>query len=188
MTGAEERLRDALHASAGRVADDRLRPLPDHEPQTERRARRRKAWRAWLIPAAAAASVALVVSLAVALTGGTLPAPSGGGPSGRGPSGGGPTGAGSPQPPGYFADFSGQELGQPTGVAVLRHLGRGDLSGGRWNLRHPAGPWNPTPWPRRPAAVRSTLNTTLTVLASHPSSRRSGFTASASPAPVGSRR
>lgn len=118
MTGAEERLRDALHASAGRVADDRLRPLPDHEPQTERRARRRKAWRAWLIPAAAAASVALVVSLAVALTGGTLPAPSGGGPSGRGPSGGGPTGAGSPQPPGYFADFSGQELGQPTGVAV----------------------------------------------------------------------
>jgi hypothetical protein len=123
MTRTEERLRDALQASATRVQDDRLRRLPSLEPQAERMARRRQAWRAWLIPAAAAASVALVVSLAVALTGGPQPAPSGRGPTGaglndRGPSGAGPTGTASPQPPGYFADFSGRELGQPIGVAV----------------------------------------------------------------------
>jgi hypothetical protein len=96
MTRTEERLADALHASAARVQDDNLRPFPAPEPGTEprarrpapepgteprarrrapepgteRRARRRAAWRPWLVPAAAAASVALVIGLAVAVTGG----------------------------------------------------------------------------------------------------------------------
>jgi hypothetical protein len=109
MTRTEERLRDALQASATRVQDDRLRRLPGLEPQTERTARRRQAWRAWLIPAAAAASVALVASLAVALTGGPRPAVR---------DGQSPTGTESPHVPRYFADFSGRELGQPIGVAV----------------------------------------------------------------------
>jgi hypothetical protein len=109
MTRTEERLRDALHASIERVADDRLRPLPAPEPQAERQARRRQAWRAWLIPAAAAVSVALVVILAAALTGVPRPATR---------DSQSPAGAASPRPPEYFADFSGRELGQPTGVAV----------------------------------------------------------------------
>jgi anti-sigma-K factor RskA len=68
MTKIEERLQDALQASAARVRDDRLRPLPAAEPGAERRAIRRQAWRAWLIPAAAAASVLLVVAVVVAVT------------------------------------------------------------------------------------------------------------------------
>ena len=64
MTRIEERLQDALAASAARVRDDRLRPLPAPEPEpgAERKARHRQAWRAWLIPAAAAASVLLVIA------------------------------------------------------------------------------------------------------------------------------
>ena len=68
MTRIEERLRDALQTSAARVRDDRLRPLPAPEPGAERRARRRQAWRAWLIPAAAAASIVLVIGLVLAVT------------------------------------------------------------------------------------------------------------------------
>ena len=70
MTRIEERLRDAMQASAARVRDDRLRPLPAPEPDpgAERKARRRQAWRAWLIPVAAAASVLLVIGLVLAVT------------------------------------------------------------------------------------------------------------------------
>lgn len=70
MTRIEERLQDALQASASRVRDDRLRPLPAREPDpgAERRARRRQVWRAWLIPVAAAASVVLVIGLVLAVT------------------------------------------------------------------------------------------------------------------------
>jgi hypothetical protein len=69
-TMMEERLADALHASAARVRDDRLRPLPALEPAGDRengRVKRRS--RAWLAPAAAAASVMLIIGIAVALTG-----------------------------------------------------------------------------------------------------------------------
>ena len=75
MTRTEERLADALHACADRVHDDRLRPLPalkpgtGREPRSERGGARRVAWRSWLVPAAAAVSVALVIGLAVAVTG-----------------------------------------------------------------------------------------------------------------------
>jgi hypothetical protein len=65
MTRIEERLRDALQASAAKVRDDRLRPLPAPAASAERR---RRAWRAWLIPAAAAASVVLVIGLVLAVT------------------------------------------------------------------------------------------------------------------------
>jgi hypothetical protein len=70
MTRIEERLRDAMQASAARVRDDRLRPLPAPEPDpgAERKARHRQAWRAWLIPVAAAASVLLVIGLVLAVT------------------------------------------------------------------------------------------------------------------------
>jgi len=70
MTRIEERLRDALQASAARVRDDRLRPLPAREPDpgAERKVRRRLVWRAWLIPVAAAASVVLVIGLVLAVT------------------------------------------------------------------------------------------------------------------------
>jgi hypothetical protein len=74
MTRIEDRLRDALQTSAARVRDDRLRPLPAPEPGAERQARRRQAWRAWLIPVAAAASVVLVIGLVLAVT--RHPAPS----------------------------------------------------------------------------------------------------------------
>jgi hypothetical protein len=65
MTRTEERLREALHASAARVRDDRLRPLPAVE--TGSRAPRRHA--GWLVPLAAAVSVLAVVALAVAVAG-----------------------------------------------------------------------------------------------------------------------
>jgi hypothetical protein len=70
MTRIEERLQDALQASAARVRDDRLRPLPAPAPVpgAERKARRRQAGRAWLIPLAAAASVVLVIGLVIAVT------------------------------------------------------------------------------------------------------------------------
>jgi hypothetical protein len=69
MTRTEERLRDALHASARRVHDDRLRPLPTPPPKTTER------WRAWLVPLAAAASVVLIIGLVLAVTKGPRPAP-----------------------------------------------------------------------------------------------------------------
>jgi hypothetical protein len=74
MTRIEERLRDALQASAARVRDDRLRSLPAPEPGAERRAGRRQVWSAWLIPVAAAASVVLMIGLVLAVT--RHPAPS----------------------------------------------------------------------------------------------------------------
>jgi hypothetical protein len=84
MTRTEERLRDALGASAARVRDDRLRPLPALEaagtagtaktPETtpRRYKLRRHTLRrhmGWLGPAAAAMSVLLIVALALALAG-----------------------------------------------------------------------------------------------------------------------
>ncbi len=67
MTRTEERLRDALLASASRVHDDALRPLaapgrriPEHGPRAASRRR------TWLPPLAAAASVALIAVVAVA--------------------------------------------------------------------------------------------------------------------------
>jgi hypothetical protein len=76
MTRIEERLRDALQASAAQVRDDRLRPLPAPAPDAQApdaqapdsRTERRRAWRGWLIPAAAAASVVLVIGLVQAVT------------------------------------------------------------------------------------------------------------------------
>jgi len=74
MTRTEERLADALRASAGRVRDERLRPLPAPEPRAGRHAAHRRAIRAWLTPLAAAASVVLVIGLVLALTGHRKPA------------------------------------------------------------------------------------------------------------------
>src|SRR5436309_2974772 len=73
MTRTEERLRDALSASAGRVRDERLRPLPTLEAKPRRHTQRTHTQRthtAWLAPVAAALSVLLIVALAVTLTGG----------------------------------------------------------------------------------------------------------------------
>jgi hypothetical protein len=77
MTRTEERLQDALHAAASRVNDDRLRPLPALQPGPARRpgparnrGRLRRAGRSWAGPAAAAASVVLVVGVVMAVTGG----------------------------------------------------------------------------------------------------------------------
>lgn len=113
MTRTEERLRDALHASADRVHDDRLRPLPSLEPQAERKARRRQTWRAWLIPAAAAAGVALVASLAVAVAGGPRPAAGDHGPTSTGRPN--PTGTG--HPPRYFAGIpASRDVGADVGI------------------------------------------------------------------------
>jgi hypothetical protein len=66
MSRTEDRLQDALSALAGRVRDERLRPLPAPDRDPKRQAR--NAWRAWLIPAAAAASVLLVIAVVVAVT------------------------------------------------------------------------------------------------------------------------
>jgi hypothetical protein len=67
MTSTEERLRDALGASAAQVRDDRLRPLPAPETRPRWPAQRRHM--GWLGPAAAAVSVLLIVALALTLTG-----------------------------------------------------------------------------------------------------------------------
>jgi hypothetical protein len=66
MSRTEDRLQDALSALASEVRDDRLRPLPAPDPDPRRQAR--NAWRAWLIPAAAAASVLLIIGVVVAVT------------------------------------------------------------------------------------------------------------------------
>ena len=74
MTRTEERLADALQASAGQVRNDRLRPLPEPKPGLSAEPGPgtgtrpvRAAWRGWLVPLAAAASVALVIGVALAL-------------------------------------------------------------------------------------------------------------------------
>ncbi len=105
MTRMEERLADALHASAGRVRDDRLRPLPVLEPVTEPGPSPRKAWRGWLVPTAAAVSVALVIGLALALTGGPSWRPASGPSAGHGNT--------TFSIPRYFAEFT------PTSSSVM---------------------------------------------------------------------
>jgi len=71
MTRTEERLRDALGAAAARVRDDRLRPLPALETTLETGPRRPgpRRYMGWLVPAAAAISVLLIVALALTVTG-----------------------------------------------------------------------------------------------------------------------
>jgi hypothetical protein len=71
MSRTEERLADALHASADRVRYDRLRPFPALGPDAGAGTSHRAAWRTWLVPVAAAASVALIIGLAVAVTRGS---------------------------------------------------------------------------------------------------------------------
>ncbi len=117
MTRTEERLGDALRASAAQVRDDRLRPLPELEPRTRqprqsRQPRRARAapwgwlpgaWRSWLGPAAAAASVVLVIGLVLTLT--SVPARLGGrAPAGRS---GAAAAAATPLPK-YFVRFPGK--------------------------------------------------------------------------------
>ena len=84
MTRTEDRLADALRASAAQVDDSRLHPLPGlvSGPGTASRSngrppggqppggRSQGEGRGWLVPAAAAVSVALVIGLVLALTGG----------------------------------------------------------------------------------------------------------------------
>jgi hypothetical protein len=77
------------------VRDDRLRPLPVLERGPETRSRH--AWRGWLVPAAAAVSVALVIGLALAVTGGASWRPASGPPAGSGRTTGFPA---------YFAQFA----------------------------------------------------------------------------------
>jgi hypothetical protein len=67
MTRTEDRLQDTLSALASQVRDDRLRPLPAPAPDP-RRHPTKQARSAWLIPAAAAASVLLVIAVVVAVT------------------------------------------------------------------------------------------------------------------------
>ena len=69
VRAADGAVRSSLHASAGRVREDRLRPLPVLEPDSGHQSGPRQAWRGWLVPAAAAVSVTLIIVLAVALTG-----------------------------------------------------------------------------------------------------------------------
>lgn len=117
MSKTEERLADALHASADRVGDDRLRPLPVLAPGTGRRATRWTAWRPWLIPVAAAASVALIIGLAVAVTGGPA------GTSGTAPatSRAGATPAGFPR---YFVELMNSKGGP---VPQIRSVSTGSV-------------------------------------------------------------
>lgn len=62
MTRTEQRLEDALHAKAGTVQTDRLRPLTQPRQRSVR-------VRTWLAPVAAAAAVAFIIGLAVTITG-----------------------------------------------------------------------------------------------------------------------
>jgi hypothetical protein len=62
MTRTEQRLQDALQAKAGAVRTDQLRPLAQPRQRSVR-------VRSWLAPVAAAAAVALVIGLAVTITG-----------------------------------------------------------------------------------------------------------------------
>ena len=83
MTRTEERLADALGASARRVRDDRLRPLtePDLNPGSGR-----GAWPRRLAPFAAAVAVVLAIGLAVSITGSVRNAPRSIAPADRGTS------------------------------------------------------------------------------------------------------
>jgi len=97
MTGTEERLRDALYASASRVRDDELRPLAAPERRGSGRARRPvPGRRPWLPPLAAAASVALIATTVV-VAGAYLHRHHTGGP---GPAAG---------PPRYYATLAGND-------------------------------------------------------------------------------
>jgi hypothetical protein len=109
MTRTEERLHDALHAEADRVRDDRLRPLPGLGPGAEPGRRRRPA-PAWLIPAAAAASVVLVIGLVMVVTGGPRH-PAG---SGRTSAAAGRTGSAGAGFPTYFVQLTGKTPPGPT--------------------------------------------------------------------------
>jgi len=117
MTRTEERLADALGASAGRVHDDRLRPLPEPKPGLNAEPGPgtgtrpvRAAWRGWLVPLAAAASVALVIGVALALASvpGRLAGPP---PASRG----GPAAAGLPR---YFVQVAAANPLGPTTVEI----------------------------------------------------------------------
>ena len=63
MTRTEERLADALHASADRVRDHHIRPLADSSGSQKPRTRPQ----GWLVPAAAALAVIVAIGLAVTL-------------------------------------------------------------------------------------------------------------------------
>jgi hypothetical protein len=117
MTRTEERLRDALGASAGRVRDERLRPLPAPEPRAGRHAAHRHSIRAWLTPLAAAVSVVLIVGVVLALTGGRKPA-----------SPAGPPGSGVTSIPGYFAAVT-EVNGANQSSAAVYSTSTGDLVG-----------------------------------------------------------
>jgi len=62
MTRTEQRLEDALHAKAGTVRTDQMRPLAQPRQRSVR-------VRTWLAPVAAAAAVALAIGLTVTITG-----------------------------------------------------------------------------------------------------------------------
>ncbi len=92
MKNTEDLLTEAMDAAADTVRPERVRPLA--EPRLGAQAKRRR-WRAWLVPVAAAASVALIIGLAVAVIRG--PEQAGPGPA----SGPGATAAPFPK---YFAE------------------------------------------------------------------------------------
>jgi hypothetical protein len=126
MTRTEERLGDALRASAAQVRDP-LRPLPELRPEPGQRPRAaRPGWlrgggtpgwaRGWLAPVAAAVSVALVIGLALALT--SVP----GWLAGRGGPAGSTAASGLPR---YFAQFAGTN---PVGARVeIRSVATGSV-------------------------------------------------------------
>jgi hypothetical protein len=87
MTRTEDRLTDALGASAHTVREDTLHP-PVIPPHRDRR------WARWLVPASAAAAVALVAVLVAALTGQAA--------------GHRPAGTGTAGPPHYYVDIGNQ--------------------------------------------------------------------------------
>ncbi|MEV0661160.1 hypothetical protein ACIBI3_09630 [Actinomadura luteofluorescens] len=68
MSGLEDRLRDALHASAGRVDADKPRPFPERGPRRfpERGPRRGAPMRRWMVPVCA---VLAVIALAAGIVG-----------------------------------------------------------------------------------------------------------------------
>jgi len=83
MTRTEDRLRDALQASASRVRDDTLRPLASSARHGDPRTRSGLArWPAWAAPLAAAASVALVIGVIAVVAGYGRHGTSPGGPAG----------------------------------------------------------------------------------------------------------
>lgn len=118
MTRTEERLADALQASAGRVRDDRLRPLSQPEPGLGPESRPRTTWRGWLVPLAAAAAVALVIGLALVGTGGGRP-DTGGPAAGRGST------AATTGLPRFFAQLTGTNPVDST--VVIRSVTTGEV-------------------------------------------------------------